>query len=256
VSRALITARWSGTPARESMTAVARSLVARPERLDDLCLAGLVAAHHLLAAAELTPETVAQRPHALVSGSALGCLETDVDYYAQIIDVGLERANPRLFAYTLANMVLGEVAIAHGWMGDQLAISAGRASGVAALAEGAGLVAGGEVDLVVVLALDVVGPTATRVFQAIGTHPLPRMSAFIVESPRSARARGAAPLATIDGGYGFDPDAETAWPDPDPLGAAALDGVFGALDRGGSPASRHEARCTSGHRAWLEVGPA
>lgn len=251
----MITASWTGVPVRDDLVAEVRGLVARPERLDALCLAGLVATQRVLAAAALSPASIGERSHALVGGTALGCLETDLLYYGQIIDVGLERANPRLFAYTLANMVLGEVAIAHGWMGDQLAIAAGRASGLTALSEAASLVASGEVDVAVALVLDVVGPTAKRVFDAVGTTPLPSMSAFVVESPASAAARTGTILATVAGGCGFDPEATMAWPDPDPLAAEGLPAVFDALSRTLKEPVRVEVACASGHTAWLVLTP-
>ncbi len=249
----MITARWTGVPVRNALVAEARALVARPERLDDLCLAGLIATQRILAAAELPPSLFGERAHALVSGTALGSLETDYLYYEQIIDVGLERANPRLFAYTLANIVLGEVAIANGWMGDQLAIACGRASGLAAMSEAASLVASGEVDMALVLVLDVVGVAARRIFDVVGTTPEPSMSAFVIESPASAAARGGAVLASVEGGTGFYPEAAARWPDPDRLAAEGLAAVFDALDSPPEQPVRVEVRCSSGHTAWLQL---
>lgn len=251
----MITARWRGVPVRDDLVAEARALVARPERLDELCLAGLVATQRLLATADLSASSFAERSHALIVGTGLGCLETDLLYYGQIIDVGLERANPRLFAYTLANMVLGEVAIANGWMGDQLAIASGRASGLAAISEAASLVASGEVDIALVLVLDVVGAAAKRVFDAVGTTPQPSMSAFLVESPAATMARGALGLAAVEGGGGFDPEATASWPDPDPLAADGLTPLFTALDKGVEHPLRVEVLCGSGHTAWLRLSP-
>lgn len=249
----MITARWTGVPVREALVAEARGLVARAERLDELCLSGLVATKRVLDVAGLEAATVAARSHALIVGTAVGCLETDVLYYGQIIDVGLERANPRLFAYTLANMVLGEVAIANGWMGDQLAISAGRTSGLAALAEGGALVASGELDLALVLVLDVVGPATARAFDGLGTTAVPTMSAFVIESRDAAAARGAPALAEVEGGCGFDPSAEASWPTPDLLAASGLEQVFGALGGTVSTPVRVDVSCASGHTAWLRL---
>lgn len=252
----MITAVWSGVPDRDELLAGARSLVARPERLDVMCLAGLVAARRVLESAGVEAAAIAERSHALLVGSAAGCLETDALYYGQIMDVGLERANPRLFAYTLSNMVLGEVAIANGFMGDQLAVSCGRASGLAALVEGAALIDTEEVELALVLVIDVLGPATGRLFDALGTVPVPIMAAFLLESRPSAGARGAAALATVSGGTAFGARRPGSWPDPDPLAGEGVDEVLAALGDGVGASLRMEARCTSGHTAWLELGPA
>ncbi len=136
------------------------SLVPRPSRLDTLCLAGLVAAREALEAADLEGAQLG----AAVLGTAHGCTATDIAFYTDVLERGPKRANPRRFAYTLPNVVLGEIAIAFGMTCDNLCISAGRASAVMALGEAASLLGPG-CDHVLALALEL-NPTSGSVLGA------------------------------------------------------------------------------------------
>ena len=240
---ALITRIVQAPTKRSGLLERAAAFRERPGRLDDLCLAGLVATADLLDGIEVSPS------HALLLGSALGCAESDYEYYTQVLGRGLKRTNPRLFAYTLPNVVLGEVAIAFGLGGDNLAVTAGRASGLVALGEGAALVSSGQVDAAIVLVLDVVGPGTSRIFDALGTEPVPVATAFLIESHPSV-----APIATVHShSSAFDPDAVLAYPDLDPLGGDGIAQLVAAARR--SAACAVEVRCSTGHIARVEVGP-
>ena len=233
-------------PADADLVAAAGEVVRRPERLDDLCRAGLVVA------ARATEGAGDLGRHALVLGTALGCLESDAAYYRQVVELGLPRTNPRIFAYTLPNVVLGEVAIALKLTGDNLLFDAGRASGLTALAEAAESIRAGDLDAALVLVLDVVGPAAAEIFAALGTTPRPAAMAFLLESEARVVERRAPVLGRIGPTRaGFDPDARDAWPEDDALAAAGLGPLLGAIDA----AVTLQVRCSSGCEADVVVLP-
>ncbi len=245
MSGVILTAAVS-LPPDTDLEAAAGEVVRRPERLDDLCRAGLaVAARALEGAGDLGR-------HALVLGTTLGCLESDAAYYSQVVELGLPRTNPRIFAYTLPNVVLGEVAIALKLTGDNLLLNAGRASGLTALAEAADSIRAGELDAALVLVLDPVGPAATKLFGALGTIPHSAAMAFLLESEARVVERSAPVLARIGPTHvGFDPEMRDAWPAEDRLSATGLDPLFGDL---GASATL-KARCSSGHACEVELLP-
>ncbi|MBU0553491.1 hypothetical protein KKB55_02265 [Myxococcota bacterium] len=202
---------------RAALEAQIAHLVARPERLDDLCVAGLAAA------AALDPP----RDAGLWVATGWGCLGGDVAFYQQLRARGLARVNPRLFAYTLPNVVLGEIAVALGMSGDNALISAGAASALIAIDEAAAAIRAGRLTSAVVLALDVSGAAT------------PIVAAFTLAAPSVALIQGAC-LAIGAGQRAFDPSATGA---PDPMEIAALLG---------GPA-RAQARCPSGYQAALAL---
>ncbi len=236
-----LTAAVSLAPGAD-LGAAAGAVVRRPERMDALCQAGVA-----LAARAIDGVDDLGR-HALVLGTALGCLESDAAYYRQLIELGLPRTNPRIFAYTLPNVVLGHVAIALGLTGDNQSYDAGRASGLTALGEAADQIRTETLDSALVLVLDLVGPATAELFGALGTTPRAAMMAFVLQSTTQA-TRG---LARVVGSRAsFDPDAEWAAPPVDFLGAT---GVAPLLAPIAGPRTL-VARCPSGHQAELDVAP-
>ena len=91
-------------------------------RLDDFSRVGLAAAAFCLrdAGAEEYQET---RSIGIVAASRYGCLATDVAYLETMLVDGGKLASPNLFAYTLANSFLGEVALRFGLGGNSLVIN-------------------------------------------------------------------------------------------------------------------------------------
>ena len=67
-----------------------------------------------------------KRPFGVVAATRLGCLATDLDYHRTVQLQGGGLASPNLFAYTLANCFLGDVAIQFGLNGSSVAINEGR----------------------------------------------------------------------------------------------------------------------------------
>ena len=235
----------------------ARAWLHRPERLDDYCLAGAVVAKEALDQARLPSARLQEARHALVLGSALGSLESDYRFQRQVMDVGLALASPRLFAYTLPNLVLGEIAIALRLAGDNWMFSAGRASGLVAVGEAAAAIETGDLDAAVVLALDVVGPAAARLFGALGTRPEPCAAAFVLESERHAQARDAVAWAALDGyRSGFFAPERRRYPEVDPLGCDGIAALIALVHDANVAPVTIEARCPTGYTAQLTVAPA
>lgn len=82
-------------------------------KMDPLSRLGWLAAEVLLQDAPLAgydPSTAG-----LVLSNRSASLDTDLRYYATVSDI----PSPALFVYTLANIVMGEICIRHGFKGEQ-----------------------------------------------------------------------------------------------------------------------------------------
>lgn len=252
----VVTAAVQVDPRRAHLLDRARGWLSRPERLDDYCLAGVVAAKEAIDRAKLPVERLREARHALVLGSALGSLESDYEFQRQTMELGLALASPRLFAATLPNLVLGEIAIALRLHGDNWMFSAGRASGLTAIGEAASAVAEGELDAALVLALDIVGPAAERLFGALHSRPEPCVAALVIESQALSSGRGATVLATIsDYGSGFGP-SRTGDPALDPLGCDGVASLCAAVNGTLGGPGMIEVSCPTGYSARVTLGHA
>jgi hypothetical protein len=250
--RARIRAAVSLEPER---AALVRRLGARSaRRLDDLYFITAYAIDAVLERAGLQPGQVARARHAVVLGTGLGCLESDYafDRWRKTPD-GLG-PSPRLFAYTLPNIALGEAAIRMGFEGENLVVTAGRVSALSALAVGADRVARGDAEVVIVVAADAAGPATAKLF---ALPPRSRVAAFALEgwSGADGPAVGAVPFASPRGPLEARARVET-WgapcPPPDePLGLAGLAALFPALEARRDAAVR--VRCPSGYGAAARI---
>jgi hypothetical protein len=215
---------------------LARVRLDRPERLDEFCLAGAVAAADALAAAGFEATALEAMRHVLVLGTATGSAAADAEFDRQI-QTGFALASPRRFAYTLPNLVLGEIAIALGLTGENWVFAAGGASGLTALGEAARAIDAGEVDVALVLALDVPGAAFSG---------RPCAAAFVLEGP----ARAAPAIAEIRA-FSCDFAEPVADADPTSLGCAGVDALVDWLG-GREPLDREFAvRDAAGYGARL-----
>ncbi len=113
-------------------------------RLDPFCRTGLAAAVMALRDAG-SPPVVTGRIGAVVS-TAFGTSATDHDYLATTIPDGGAQASPNLFAYTLPNVLLGEVAIRFRLTGPTYVVSGSRPGHLDTLRETLSILEAGEAD--------------------------------------------------------------------------------------------------------------
>ena len=223
-------------------------------RLDDLCLFGVAVGQAVLTQSGLTAEAFAAGKHGLVLGTALGCLESDYGFYARELAPDEFDPSPRLFAYTLPNIVLGETAIRHGLQGENLVLSAGRASGLTALVEASERIRSGAWDRALVVVADAVGPAADRLTPD-GTTGV--AMGWLLEHPQAAEARGATILGRLSGrrwsvstgDLGSPARVAPAETRVEPLGAAGL--VALATSVTSQTSGRVEVECPSGYAASI-----
>ncbi|TMA70125.1 MAG: hypothetical protein E6J68_00570 [Deltaproteobacteria bacterium] len=195
-----------------------RGRAARAERVTQLVLA---AAGRALAAAGLdaaAPETRA----GIVLGTAFGCFLTNAAYQRRLAAEGPPGASPRLFAATVSNAAAGELAIAYRLAGPAVTVTAGGASGLAALGEAIELIRAGRADVVVAGGVDALGGALADWLDAagleFGTPPAEAGAVLVLERPGRTRPE----IGRLAGhAAGFEPD---------PLGPAAGEGLARAID--------------------------
>src|SRR5262249_11089239 len=140
---------------------------ARSERITALTLAAAGAA---LAAARLVPNgSTAPNPRAgVVLGTAFGCFLSNAAYQQRFVEGGPAAASPRIFAATVSHAAAGELAIASRLAGPGGTLTAGAASGLAALGHASDLLRAGRADALVAGGVDALGGPLTRWLAAGG----------------------------------------------------------------------------------------
>lgn len=108
----------------------------------------------------------------VILGTALGCAEVNARYHRGVIAQGAASASPMLFAQTLPSTPAAEAAIAFGFRGHGATIMAGRASGIAAVAEALRALRRGRLRAALVLAGDAFGPDELALRHARGGGPM------------------------------------------------------------------------------------
>jgi len=195
----------------DALPEVVRTRAARAERVTRLVLAAGGAA---LGAARLAATEGPARPRiGVVLGTAFGCFLTNAAYQRRLAEGGPAAASPRLFAATVSNAAAGELGIAYRLGGPAVTLSAGAASGLAALGHAADLLRAGRADALVAGGADALDGSLLGWLAASGATPeLPPSEAaacVVLETLASATARGADILGTVEGcGSGFEPDGE------------------------------------------------
>ena len=101
-------------------------------RLDDYSKLGFAAVTFALKDARLD-QWSKKRPIGIIASTTYGCLATDIDYYETVVPEGGAFASPNLFAYTLPNVFLGEVATRFGLTGTTFVVNEPELSGIAGL---------------------------------------------------------------------------------------------------------------------------
>jgi 3-oxoacyl-(acyl-carrier-protein) synthase len=98
----------------------------------------------------------------IVVGHTLATLETNAVFDERIRARGARFAEPRRFPYTSPNAVAGECAVLFRLTGPAFAVGSGPTGALEALSAARDLVAAGDADRMVVLAVDDVGPASAR----------------------------------------------------------------------------------------------
>jgi len=192
-----------------------RARAVRAERVTQLLLAAGDRA--INGAGIAAPETRV----GIVVGTAFGCFLTNAAYQRRLAAEGPAGASPRLFAATVSNAAAGELAIAYRLAGPSVTVSAGAASGLAALGEAVEVLRAGRADVVVAGGVDALGGALadwlTAAGLSFGAPPVEAAAALVLERPGRVRAE----LGRIAGhAIGFEPD---------PAGPAAGGGLAGAI---------------------------
>lgn len=165
--------RGLGDPALEpdvariaAATGVAVQDLERYDRPSLLCLGAIA---NLLEGHPLSRE--ARRSCGVIVGTMSASLEVDEMFASRLRERGVRGAEPRRFPATSPNLAPGRAAIALGLQGLSFSVGAGPAAALEALLLGVELLAAGDVQSLLVLAVEDVGPVVREVF---GTSGLPQ----------------------------------------------------------------------------------
>jgi 3-oxoacyl-[acyl-carrier-protein] synthase II len=207
--------RAGGAPdlALEGLPEAVRTRALRAERVTQLALAAGGAA---LAAAGLAATEGPPRPQVgVVLGTAFGCFLTNAAYEERLVAGGPPGASPRLFAATVSNAAAGELGIAYRLGGPAVTLSAGGASGLAALGHACDSLRAGRAEALVAGGMDALGDVLARWIAAGGLtpgRPAAEAAALVVLEPGDrARARGVATLGWVAGhAIAFEPEPASA----------------------------------------------
>lgn len=171
-------------------------------------------------------------------GTSTGPMESLEEFARGVILEGSHAANPSLFPRTVFNAAPGLVAMHTGAVGPASTLSAGHASGAAAVAWGCSLVASGQAAAMLCLAADSLTETVVAAYQELGllapSSPFALAEAavaLLLEPLSSARARGARIYGRVLGwAIASDALGPGRW---DPRGRGMERAMGGALQRAG-----------------------
>lgn len=93
-------------------------------KMDELCKLGVTTAEYLLR--ETNIKSFDAREVALVLYNRYSSLETDREHQSLINNREDYNPSPKIFVYTLANIVMGEICIRHGFKGENLFLISGE----------------------------------------------------------------------------------------------------------------------------------
>ncbi len=162
------------------------------ERYDRPSLLCLTAISSLLETHELSPS--ARKSCGVIVGTMSASLEVNELFAARLRERGARGAEPRRFPATSPNLAPGRAAIAFGLQGLNFSVGAGPGAALEALLVGIELLAAGDAQSLLVLAVEDVGPVVREIFDAAGL-PQPEPGAI------------AALLDTSDSGLPLEPES-------------------------------------------------
>ncbi len=123
----------------------------------------------------------------VIVGAAAATIETNARYAAaRLRERGPRFVEARRFPYTSPNAVAGECGMAFGLRGPAFTVGAGLHAGVEALAAAADLIAAGDAERMIVVAVDDIGEVGRAWAEAVGATLVPGAVALLVTADRMA----------------------------------------------------------------------
>src|SRR5215470_13468360 len=205
------------------LDAIPADVRARLGRADRFCRLFLAAGFLAVDDAALNLDGADAERVGLSFGTGFGCLLSDAEFYAKVVEQGPAAASPRVFAYTVSSAAAGEVSIALGIHGPNTTSHMGLAAGLGAIGYGVDLIELGKADVVLAGGGDANGPALVEALRAMrllkdaaaarpfhdampGVWPSEGVAVVVLEREDHARARGARLLARADAyAAGFEP---------------------------------------------------
>jgi 3-oxoacyl-[acyl-carrier-protein] synthase-1/3-oxoacyl-[acyl-carrier-protein] synthase II len=141
-------------------------------------------------------------------------LEVNEMFAARLRERGAKGAEPRRFPATSPNLAPGRAAIAFGLQGPNFSVGAGPAAALEALLLGVELLASGDAESLLVLAVEDVGPVVREVFGAAGLpQPEPGAIAALLDTGDSGLPLEPEELAArLREGFGGASKTAPGWP--------------------------------------------
>jgi len=159
-------------------TGIAEPDLERYDRPSLLCLAAI---SNLLESEALPAE--ARKACGVIVGTMSASLEVNEMFAARLRERGARGAEPRRFPATSPNLAPGRAAIAFGLQGPNFSVGAGPAAALEALLMGVELLAAGDAQSLLILAVEDVGPVVREVFGCAGLpQPEPGAVAALLDT--------------------------------------------------------------------------
>jgi len=159
-------------------TGIAEQDLERYDRPSLLCLS---AVSSLLQSQELAPE--ARKSCGVIVGTMSASLEVNEMFAARLRERGARGAEPRRFPATSPNLAPGRAAIAFGLQGLNFSVGASPAAALEALLLSVELLAAGDAQSLLVVAVEDVGPVVREVFdKALLPQPAPGAIAALLDT--------------------------------------------------------------------------
>lgn len=160
-------------------------------------------------ALQASPEQCSPDRSGIIVGSAFGCTTSNHQYLAALISAGPRRTSPIVFRNTVSNAAAGHLSIAFRFTGSNSVLNSGMVSGLQALAFAYEEIAGGNCDLVLSGASDVVSALVRKRFalhnKQYGRTTLPLMDGACLLTLRSERTNNEVCWRLAGYGMGFLP---------------------------------------------------
>lgn len=137
-------------------------------RMDRLGIFAVVASHIALKDARLELNDGNRERVGVIFGTGVGPMESMENFSRPLMEEGPQAANPAVFPNTVYNAAGGQVAMNVGAIGPASTVTAGHAAGASSLCYGYDLVATGQADAMICLAVDTLTDTVISAYRDLG----------------------------------------------------------------------------------------